>query len=143
MTLTDNDRQLITRARAIRDLNSTDAIRQHTGEDDTKTALMNLLDETKWVLGGLADTAERLGGEMPVLSPEPDVYADVERRYMESTERRKHEHEAAVSSGEHSARELAGLRGRLEQLEAEHEADSPDNDEDDQRLLHHLRRLRA
>jgi hypothetical protein len=63
MTLTDYDRQLINRARAIRDLESMDAIRQHTGDDDTTTALINLLGEAKWVLSGLANTAERLGAD--------------------------------------------------------------------------------
>lgn len=61
--LTDFDRQLITRARAIRDLNGIDAIRAHTGDADTTTALINLLAEAKWILGGLANTAERLAGQ--------------------------------------------------------------------------------
>lgn len=61
--LTDLDREHIARARQLADLGSVDAIRQHTGEDDTMTALVNLLGETRWLLCELANAAERAAGE--------------------------------------------------------------------------------
>lgn len=60
--LTNLDREHITRARKLADLDTIDAIRQHTGEDDTTTAMMNLLGETRWLLCELANAAEHAAG---------------------------------------------------------------------------------
>lgn len=63
MTLSDTDKQTIARARELATLHGAEAIRQHTGQDDTAAAYAAALGEAQHLLYELASLAEKLAAE--------------------------------------------------------------------------------
>jgi hypothetical protein len=61
--LTDHDRYLISQARELTALRSTDAIREAYGETDSDLARSRALGLAKWLLDELTASLERLGGQ--------------------------------------------------------------------------------
>lgn len=60
--LTDTDRSVIARARELAALPDVKAIRAHAGKADSAEAAVHTLGQAQYLLGKLADLAERLGG---------------------------------------------------------------------------------
>jgi hypothetical protein len=60
--LTDADRATIARARELAQLGSINAVREHTGLDDSANAYASAFGAAQWLLAELVAIAERLGG---------------------------------------------------------------------------------
>lgn len=60
MTLTNHDKHVIAQARELVALGGVAEIGERTGEEDRTMALASVWGEAKWVLGELANLADRL-----------------------------------------------------------------------------------
>lgn len=64
MTLTDSDRDLITRARKLAGVSGTGAIREHTGEPDNAMAYAVAFGQARVMLEALTALTQRLESEV-------------------------------------------------------------------------------
>ncbi len=62
--LTDHDREILAKARALSMLPGMASIREHTGEADNTDALVAVVGEAKWLLADLVACVTRLDEEL-------------------------------------------------------------------------------